>query len=273
MTLRRCIPINHRHFKPALLAAVAFVWAISLSINRPARALPAQPAGGSVQVLPAPHSPVGIDYGVILAVRHPCPVSTLKQAVHVTPPAPFHLCAEAHSHYAVLPDHYWPSTSMITVSIHQGQFRSATTFTTGDPRILRVNLADQTMEAYEGPTRVRVMPVSTGVYPQWKTPTGTFWIYKRVRDDHMTGGIAGTKDSWDVEHVPYAQYIYQGIAIHGAWWNHQFGIPRSHGCIQLSTAGVDNARWVWQFADIGTPVIVYGQTPRGPASPSPYPAE
>lgn len=138
---------------------------------------------------------------------------------------------------------------------------------------MRVNLADQTMEAYEGPTRVRVMPVSTGVYPQWKTPTGTFWIYKRVRDDHMAGGIAGTKDSWDVEHVPYAQYIYQGIAIHGAWWNHQFGIPGSHGCIQLSTAGVDNARWVWQFADIGTPVIVYGQTPRGRAGLSPYPAQ
>jgi lipoprotein-anchoring transpeptidase ErfK/SrfK len=150
---------------------------------------------------------------------------------------------------------------------------------TDDDKMLKVDLASQTLEAYEGETLIRIMPVSTGVSPQWTTPQGHFWIYRRVKDDHMQGGVPGSKDSWDVQHVPYAQYIYQGIALHGAWWNRHFGIPKSHGCIQLSTRThsqipgetVDNARWVWNFADIGTPVTVTGRTPRDVSEPLAYP--
>jgi lipoprotein-anchoring transpeptidase ErfK/SrfK len=36
--------------------------------------------------------------------------------------------------------------------------------------------------------------------------------------------------------VPYIQYFKKQYAIHGAYWHDVFGIPRSHGCVNLSPA-------------------------------------
>ncbi|MCY0906978.1 MAG: L,D-transpeptidase [Sulfobacillus thermotolerans] len=270
--MRRYCIIRYRQFKFALFAAVIFVWTISLSLNRLNPSVH-DTADAPAYFTPQTHSPVGIDYGVQLETDHPEARAILLEDLHVHPTLAFHVTATTPTDYTLMPDRFWPAHSIITVSFHQGQFHTTTTFATGDAHILRVNLTDQTLEAYEGSTRVRIMPVSTGVSPQWTTPTGTFWIYKRVVDDHMVGGIPGTKDYWDVEHVPYAQYIFRGIAIHGAWWNHHFGVPKSHGCIQLSTEGVNNARWVWDFSAVGTPVIVFGHTPKALGNPVPYPKE
>jgi lipoprotein-anchoring transpeptidase ErfK/SrfK len=52
--------------------------------------------------------------------------------------------------------------------------------------------------------------------------------------------------------LPYASYFNGGIAFHGydevpAW-------PVSHGCVRLSAP---EAPFVYEFAAIGTPVLVY----------------
>ncbi|MFN8424586.1 MAG: L,D-transpeptidase, partial [Anaerolineae bacterium] len=41
--------------------------------------------------------------------------------------------------------------------------------------------------------------------------------------------------------------------IHGAYWHQSFGIPVSHGCVNLQPG---DAAWLWEWSAIGTPVIV-----------------
>ncbi len=67
--------------------------------------------------------------------------------------------------------------------------------------------------------------------------------------------------------VPHIQYFDKNYAIHGAYWHDVFGIPRSHGCINL--APVDSHRlflwtepqvpagWHGVKSDRGTPVIIH----------------
>jgi lipoprotein-anchoring transpeptidase ErfK/SrfK len=156
---------------------------------------------------------------------------------------------------------------------------TAETLTTDDDRRLVVNLTRQELYAYQGPRLVKSMPVSTGVAPDYATPTGRFWIWRRVRLERMVNGRPGSPDYYAVPHVPFSQYIYRGIAIHGAYWNRQFGVPKSHGCIQVATrlynprpSGVpEDAGWLWHFTHLGDPVTVTGTTPPRPTAPAPYP--
>jgi lipoprotein-anchoring transpeptidase ErfK/SrfK len=145
-------------------------------------------------------------------------------------------------------------------------------------RWIQINLSRQTLTAYQGTQAVRTMPISSGVVPRWTTPSGTFWIYRKVAIDRMRGQDLETGEHWDVARVPWAQYFKGGIAIHGAWWRHHFGTPKSHGCIQLPTRTfnpdpdhtVDDAHWLYQFTRVGTLVKIVGTTPASmPPIPSP----
>lgn len=131
---------------------------------------------------------------------------------------------------------------------------------------IEVNLATQTLTACRGRHSVRTMPISSGAPPHWTTPNGTFWIYKKLREDRMRGEDPHRGEHWDVAHVPFVQYFNGPIAIHGAPWNHHLGRPRSHGCIQLSTLSAsspdpDDARWLYHYTRIGTQVMIVGTTP------------
>ncbi len=58
---------------------------------------------------------------------------------------------------------------------------------------------------------------------------------------------AGT---FELRDVPWIQYFSKGYALHGAYWHDVFGIPRSHGCINL--APID-ARLVFNWTDPPVP--------------------
>ncbi|MEM7034820.1 MAG: LysM peptidoglycan-binding domain-containing protein [Chloroflexota bacterium] len=112
-----------------------------------------------------------------------------------------------------------------------------------------VNLTAQTVTAYEGNTPVFHAAVSTGT---WQTPTvvGTFQIYLKYDSQRMTGQIGN--EYWDVPNVPYVMYFYEGYALHGAYWHNNFGVPMSHGCVNLSES---EAQWLYYWAEIGTKVV------------------
>ncbi len=113
-------------------------------------------------------------------------------------------------------------------------------------RWIEINLSSQRLIAWEGKTPVYAVLISTG---KSSTPTqpGVFAIQSRYRYAHMKG------PGYDVSDVPYTMYYDGGYAIHGAYWHRRFGTPVSHGCINLA---VDHARWLFNWAYIGTPVIV-----------------
>jgi hypothetical protein len=58
---------------------------------------------------------------------------------------------------------------------------------------------------------------------------------------------------YSYEEVPFTQYIGR-VALHGAFWHDQFGVPRSHGCINLSPA---DAEWLFGFTK---PVVREGES-------------
>ena len=41
--------------------------------------------------------------------------------------------------------------------------------------------------------------------------------------------------------------------LHGAYWHNNFGKKMSHGCVNIA---YPNAEWLWNWSEIGTPVVV-----------------
>jgi lipoprotein-anchoring transpeptidase ErfK/SrfK len=149
-----------------------------------------------------------------------------------------------------------------------------------DKRI-EVDLALQTLMAYEGDELVRQARVSTGVSrtvpPEngipTETPKGRFNIYSKMPSKHMGDGrlMRGDLDleAYELVGVPWTMFFHSlmtGYALHGTYWHDNFGVPMSHGCINLRN---EDAKWLFRWADPqnspqeiektghGTPVHVY----------------
>jgi lipoprotein-anchoring transpeptidase ErfK/SrfK len=56
--------------------------------------------------------------------------------------------------------------------------------------------------------------------------------------------------TFELRDVPWIQYFESGFALHGAYWHDVFGIPRSHGCINLSPI---DARFVFRWTEPAVP--------------------
>ena len=65
---------------------------------------------------------------------------------------------------------------------------------------------------------------------------------------HPEYGVTTRRGSqnFELRDVPWIQYFAAGYALHGAYWHDVFGIPRSHGCINLSPV---DARVVFLWTD------------------------
>lgn len=93
------------------------------------------------------------------------------------------------------------------------------------------------------------------------TPTGTFYINRRVLNETMDSSTIGIPNNapggYYLTGVLYTQYFYDGVSLHYNYWSPDsaFGSAAgSHGCVGMRLA---DAEFFWSFADIGTPVIVY----------------
>jgi hypothetical protein len=115
-----------------------------------------------------------------------------------------------------------------------------------------VDLLTQTLVAYRGDLPVFATLVATGVGADgtaFATPKGVHLIRAKL--------LAATMDNlehtgvvpYSYEEVPFTQYIGR-VALHGAFWHDQFGIPRSHGCINLS---LPDAEWLFAFTKPALP--------------------
>jgi lipoprotein-anchoring transpeptidase ErfK/SrfK len=116
----------------------------------------------------------------------------------------------------------------------------------GEKKIL-VRLEQQILIAYEYGIPVCALPVSTGgIYRAgtYTTPKGAFITYYKRPSRHMASGDIAAS-GFDLPGVPWVQYITEsGISFHGTFWHNDFGRPRSHGCINLSTQG---AKWLYRW--------------------------
>ncbi len=88
------------------------------------------------------------------------------------------------------------------------------------------------------------------------TVTGRFAVYHKLDSQRMTG------PDYDLPGVPWVMYFYGDYAIHGAYWHNSFGVPTSHGCVNLT---VEDAQALYNWASEGTEVgsALSGPTAQG----------
>ncbi len=110
---------------------------------------------------------------------------------------------------------------------------------------IEVDLDKQRLYARQNGEIVYNMAVSTGL-PWFPTVTGDFKLWAKVRSQQMTGGSVENGTYYDLPNVPFVQYFYNGYSLHGAYWHHDFGKPRSHGCVNLS---LDDAKKLFEWTD------------------------
>jgi hypothetical protein len=97
-----------------------------------------------------------------------------------------------------------------------------------------VNLARQSLVAFEGKTPVYVTLFSSG-RNEHETVTGSF----RIREKHISATMDADSEiasdgPYSIEDVPYIEYFSGSYALHGAFWHANFGAVKSHGCVNLA---------------------------------------
>ena len=124
-----------------------------------------------------------------------------------------------------------------------------------------IDLATQTLKAYQGESLFLETLVSTG---KWgRTPTGEFTIWSKFRSTRMSGGSGN--DYYNLPNVPYVMFFSgsgvaaaSGFSLHGTYWHNNFGHPMSHGCVNMRTA---DAQKLFYWAGINEKITIYGQAP------------
>jgi len=113
----------------------------------------------------------------------------------------------------------------------------------------------QTLSCQEGDQEVYFCRVSTGQYrdeygnplpsnSDKLTPLGEHTTWRKAISIHMSGGTTGT--GYDTPAIPWTtMFSGDGYAIHGAFWHNNFGVPRSHGCVNCLP---EDAKWIFRWA-------------------------
>ena len=120
-----------------------------------------------------------------------------------------------------------------------------------DKRI-EVSLARQFLSAFEGDQVVFGAKISSGqgikdVPIGTRTPTGRFHITSKSPSKHMGSlSASGAPGTYSLPGVPWTSFfIYDtGVAFHGTFWHNNFGVPMSHGCINMRN---DDAKWLFRW--------------------------
>jgi lipoprotein-anchoring transpeptidase ErfK/SrfK len=112
---------------------------------------------------------------------------------------------------------------------------------------IEVRLDEQLLLAYENGQAVFAARVSTGgrrLSGTYTTPVGSFITYHKRPTRHMANGDIAS-NGFDFPGVPWVLYITEsGISFHGTYWHNDYGIPHSHGCINMTPQA---SKWLFRW--------------------------
>ena len=121
---------------------------------------------------------------------------------------------------------------------------------------ITVNLTYQTLSCMEGDNEVYFCRISSGakwdaqgnIVDNWSTPVGQgHRTWRKMISVHMAGGTVG--GGYDTPGVSWCNFFAEGVAIHSTFWHNDYGVPRSHGCVNVNP---EDAKWIFRWS---TPTV------------------
>ncbi len=127
-----------------------------------------------------------------------------------------------------------------------------------DPHIIQkridVDLKTQRLTYYFGDKALDSFLISSGL-PGTPTPPGTYTVLeKKPVVDYKGPGYDFPNTKWNLMFKKGSSGL--NFYVHGAYWNHNFGTKRSHGCINVPMTE-DYMGRLYDWADVGTPIVIH----------------
>ncbi len=119
-----------------------------------------------------------------------------------------------------------------------------------DKRVV-VDLTHQSLSCFEGSQEVYYCRVSSGAkydmygnpVEKWSTPVGKHRVQRKYLTLQMSGGTTGA--GYDLPGIGWTSiFATGGVAIHSTFWHNDYGVPRSHGCVNVLP---DDAKWIFRW--------------------------
>lgn len=114
-----------------------------------------------------------------------------------------------------------------------------------------LDLNQQRLTCYEGDRVAFTTPVASGLGGELATPTGETHVLLKQASRHMSNQPykedqpPPVGDIFDLPGVPWNTFFdLSGTAIHGTYWHNDFGVRRSHGCVNVPC---EAARWIYRW--------------------------
>lgn len=103
----------------------------------------------------------------------------------------------------------------------------------------------QILSCYEGNTEVYFCRISSGYGEKFSTPVGDQAVAWKIFSIHMAANT-GSDSGYDTMAVPWPVFFNTnaGAAIHGVFWHNDFGVRRSHGCVNVLP---EDAKWIFRW--------------------------
>lgn len=129
-----------------------------------------------------------------------------------------------------------------------------------DKRIV-IDLDAQNLTAFENGVSIFATRIASGTNFTdddgnthfFETARGDYTIQRKKPSRRMVGG-AEADDFYDLPGVPWVSYFtLKGAAIHGTYWHNDYGRPRSHGCINVTS---DASKWLYRWV---LPYVAYDE--------------
>ena len=72
---------------------------------------------------------------------------------------------------------------------------------------------------------------------------GEFPIWQKNISTHMAGGVSGA--GFDTAGIGWTNlFSSDGAAVHSTFWHNDFGLARTHGCVNCTP---EDAKWVFRW--------------------------
>ncbi|MBI1855443.1 MAG: L,D-transpeptidase [Chloroflexi bacterium] len=103
----------------------------------------------------------------------------------------------------------------------------------------------QYLSCFEGNTEVYFCRVSTGFAERFATPLGDQAIAWKIFSLHMAANT-GAGSGYDTMAVSWPTFFNTnaGAAVHATFWHNDFGVRRSHGCVNVLP---EDAQWIFRW--------------------------